>query len=189
MKYKALIISAALLAAPVAFAEDQNRTGPGMPPPPQGGMREHMQEQEDGRGPEFEVRAFASTSVEMPRSPMMHKEEASSTDRERPLTARSQEREHMMASSSEYMEGTSTPPRPGIPGFVVNFFKRIFGGPHDNGNASTTPPEMRGELNGEGHAGDMEASTTIDIEASSTPRTPPQAVIQFFQNLFSRFFH
>lgn len=103
----------------------------------------------------------------------------------------------MMGSSTDE-HGSSTGPRPGddnrgpgkgIPGAVFNFFTRLFGGAHDNGNSSTTPPQLRGELNGEGHDGDVSASTTVHIEASSTPRTPPPAVIQFFQNLFGRLFH
>jgi hypothetical protein len=207
MKYKALIISAALLVAPVAFAED-NQSGQGMPPPPHnepGRAFFQMRFEGEGHGEQgnvmFTGAAGATTTPDgRPLPPPPGRPHMASSTGNTFFEAHGEGegrgmRPRMMGTTTDEMgtsseiHGTSTMPRPGIPGLFLGIFKRFFGGPHDNGNSSTTPPQMRGELNGEGHDGDINASSTLQVEASTTPRTPPAQVIEFFQNFFSRFFH
>ncbi len=157
MKYKAALITAALLIAPLAYADDHGGR-PGMMPQVRG---------EAGARVEMHDRMMGSTTNDG-RPPLRDGED----DRG--------DRDHMMASSSDrdHMMGTSTEDRPAPHGLFLGIFKRFFGGNHDNGQASTTPPQMRGE-------GGMMASSSI--EASTTVQKPGFA--GFIQNFFGRFFH
>ncbi len=77
------------------------------------------------------------------------------------------EHRDIMASSTERI-GTSTPPKAVLRGMfnqMMNFF-----GKGEKEHETSTPARE-------------------DNEASSTPSQPPQAVIQFLQNFFGRFFH
>ena len=171
MKYKALIISGALLAAPLAFAQD-NSGGQSMPPPPpplMQGQPMMIQGEHDGMG--------SSTPGMHHGGPMRPVGYMGTSTDGRPPMGREMHG-GMMGSSTPDMDhgnpmmGTSTPPGPHG---VAGFFAKLFGFMH-GGNGTSTPPApmMNGGM----------ASTSMD--SSSTPPAP-QGIAGFFQHFFSLF--
>lgn len=207
--YKKLIIAAALLVAPVAFAEDGNR-----PPHPQlfpafSSDREHR----DGstttpRMPMMPRPGHmeGSTTLELrgmdvPLPPRM----ASSTrpgdgfgwgwgfdhGDGRPATTSSTTtprerplppRDHMMGSSTQHeidMENGTSTPTEHPRGGIFARLFNFFSGKHDN--SSTTPPQQT-------RAGETSEASSTEVTSTGQPQ-PPRPVIEFLQNFFGRFFH
>lgn len=194
MYYKTLLISAALLAAAPAFAQDFHG-GPGIPPPPPpGGMMQGsagMQiDMQDPSGMDVHAGMVASTSANWHHPPMPpHGNTASSTNsgmrhngmasstNGRPPKHRGPQgdlhpHDNMTGTSTEDTQGTSTPPRGGVAGFFAHLgaFFHTGGGNH---NATSIPPDQMDSS--------VEASSTMS--ASTTPPAPHD-VMGFFAHLF-----
>ncbi|MBY0473099.1 hypothetical protein K2Q00_02320 [Patescibacteria group bacterium] len=160
--YSAVLITATLLIAPTAFAqEDRGNTPPPRPQP------KNIQLFIRHEGSDNMRREEGSTTIE--HRPMMRANIGSTTN---PGIGwgddRRDERREMMASSSERF-GTSTPPKVVIREKIkhmLSFFNK-----DEKRSSTSTPPRE-----------DTESSST-------TPQKPPQAAIQFLQNFFGRFFH
>lgn len=240
--YKTGIIATALLAAPVAFAQESQPPVMAAPTHIQGEVRMAQPAQPGRPMPRFfyearsapavdgaPVRIMASSSVTMPmrgevkgdarvmklgtttgefRGAVRVMQVGSTTGNASfmvapgtfdpqgfPVPARPFDPRQPGTSTAE-IHASSTLPRPVPPGFLKRVFS-FFSSNHDNGQSSTTPPQERGERNGQGEMRiefNGNASSTMpalrgpgEMGASTTPPAPP-AVLHFIQNIWGRFF-
>lgn len=184
----AALIAPLIFAVPVAFA--QERDGGTPPPPPSffmGFDRSNTHNQGMMERDEQDSEEDSTTTEHRPMmQPHPEARNASSTKPNRGWGLDRGEGRPMMESSTEnkmWIEhGTSTVPHRGPTASFFAHFLNFISDKRDSGTSTPplSPPRIEGEVT---------ASTTSEDTSTQERRPPPQAVIQFFQNFFGRFFH